>query len=661
MSRIKKIIKFYSGKRLGTPSEKIKKIVLEAEVVSFDIFDTLVKRNVSTPQEIFSIVEKIYNSDNEEKINDYQQERVKAEIKARQIATAEEIDLYEIYKCIKYSEEVKQCLMKIEIETEIAYCVPNLAVQHIYHHAIENNKHIIITSDMYLPEKVIISILDKCGYMGYEKLYLSSKYKKTKSTGSIFDLIVDEYVSFTGKIVHIGDHIKGDFIRPKEKKISAVLIDGNKNNLSFWKKSCKEFKTSFDYRNLYSLINNYVDESAAIPQKIGYEVLGPILYGFCSWLKEQVERDKIEKIFFLSREGKIFQKAYNELFPNSKIPQTYLKVSRQSLLVPMLHRVNSYDELIDTLKSFMHIPQLKTICEVCSLDHERFQKELKKIGLREETEIYKVPEHLKSSLYNIIHYLGADYFKKQYEYAGEYLKNNDFTGKVAIVDIGWSGTMQRCLKNFADNHTEITGYYLGVNNLEKKDFYNGMCRKGYLFQPDKNTEYGLMVRFTLQIFEILFLNQDGSVCKYLRKNNTVVPCLADSEYQSNEGNLIDSVQKCAISMLPKLAENYYGKDIPVKYIMQAYASFAVRPELSVLKVFQNFRFLDGNTLMLFPQRSIFYYCIHIEEFKRELNANVCKVWFFKWLLKINVPYYKILKLASNCGFKSKYERECYKN
>lgn len=659
MSNIKNLIKNCSGKILGVYPEKMKEIIADAEIVSFDIFDTLVKRNVPVPQDIFSVVEEIYNSNSDIQINDYREERIKAETRARQISREEEIDINGIYGLLNYSEKAKRQLMEIELETEINNCVPDLTMQRIYNFAQEMGKHIIITSDMYLPEDTLKRILFKCGYAGYEKLYLSSVYKKTKSSGSIFHLIIEDYNNAAEKIVHIGDNIKGDFIRPKEKHMKAILVDGNKNKLNFWSKSCKEFKLSADYRSMYSFINNNVDEYAGVSQKIGYEVLGPILYGFCNWLNNQIRQDNIDKIFFLSREGKLLQRAYGELFPNSSIPQRYLMVSRQALLVSMLYKVKCYDELVETLKCFMHIPQLKTICTVCSLDDARFRKELDQLGLSEETEIYKVPDNLKKDVYGIINKLGESYFRRQYEYVHKYLRDNDFAGNIGIVDIGWTGTMQRCLKSFTDDNTVIAGYYLGVKNLEKENFYNGIQRKGYLFQPGHNKEYSLMIRFTLQIFETLFLNQDGSVRKYRLQGDKIVPDCADSEYGTEEGKLIYQIQECAVKLLQKSVENCYKRDISAEYIMHTYSSFAVKPKLSILKLFKNFSFLDGNTITLLPQHSIFYYIMHLKQFSKELNTNVCKVWFLKWLFKIRFPYYNILKAASNAGLKSNFVGKFY--
>ena len=87
-------------------------------------------------------------------------------------------------------------------------------------------------------------------------------------------------------------------------------------------------------------------------------MLGPMLLGYCKWLNEKIQIDKIDKIFFLSREGKILQDAFNILYPHMEIPQSYLYVSRQSLMVPLMADAADFDEMVDILKTYMQIPLL---------------------------------------------------------------------------------------------------------------------------------------------------------------------------------------------------------------------------------------------------------------------------------------------------------------
>lgn len=103
-------------------------------------------------------------------------------------------------------------------------------MKRIYENALKDGKRIIITSDMYLDEKVIRGILYKCGYGNFDKLYLSSSYGLCKATGSIYEVIKKDNAAFYGKILHIGDNVKSDYVAARIKGIKALLIDGQRED-----------------------------------------------------------------------------------------------------------------------------------------------------------------------------------------------------------------------------------------------------------------------------------------------------------------------------------------------------------------------------------------------------------------------------------------------
>ena len=322
MTNIKMFIKYGFGKVLGVHDDKIIQAIRQAEVVSFDIFDTLVKRNVPDPESVHKFVYKEFLKQTGIDVHGYEGLRIDAEYKARSNSQKEEISLDDIFCHLEsVTEDYKSVLRELEEQIEILVCCPNLRMKAIYDQVLENNKKIIITSDMYLNEEVIKKILHKCGYDNYEKLYLSSAYDKCKATGSLYEVIKTDYSEFTGKILHIGDNVKGDYVIPRMKGLKALLIDGQQNILKFWKSKSKKVDNQFLYKQLYTYLNNHAYNIKNDAVSIGYEVLGPMLLGYCKWLNEKIQIDKIDKIFFLSREGKILQDAFNILYPHMEIPQ----------------------------------------------------------------------------------------------------------------------------------------------------------------------------------------------------------------------------------------------------------------------------------------------------------------------------------------------------
>lgn len=106
---------------------KIKK----AEVVSFDIFDTLLVRPYIRPTDLFLHIEKIY------KKPFFHNARITAEYNARIKSLKEDITLDEIY--MQMPKEF-QFMKDIELEWEMMVLRPNPEMQIIWEHAKESGK-----------------------------------------------------------------------------------------------------------------------------------------------------------------------------------------------------------------------------------------------------------------------------------------------------------------------------------------------------------------------------------------------------------------------------------------------------------------------------------------------------------------------------------------
>ena len=110
----KNLIKAGLSKAFGKPIEDL---VVTTEYVSFDIFDTLVLRNVEKPTDVFSWIDRENAG--------FFEARVQAEKTARQNATHEDVTLDEIYlnmgKTVGHEEA--QRLRALELSTELQMCV----------------------------------------------------------------------------------------------------------------------------------------------------------------------------------------------------------------------------------------------------------------------------------------------------------------------------------------------------------------------------------------------------------------------------------------------------------------------------------------------------------------------------------------------------------
>lgn len=203
----------------ATRTDRIYNKIDNYDYVSFDIFDTLIKRNVKNPENVFDIIEQ------KNVLKDFKKKRLQAQKKAIQNTKREEITLNEIYKNFEnISEYEKNSLFKLEVDTEKDVCSKKNEIFEIYRYCLEHDKKIYIISDMYLPLYVIENILKENGYERYDRIVLSSDVMYTKRTGSIFKFVLKSDKIDNRKIVHIGDHPLSDYINPRKFGIQSILI-----------------------------------------------------------------------------------------------------------------------------------------------------------------------------------------------------------------------------------------------------------------------------------------------------------------------------------------------------------------------------------------------------------------------------------------------------
>ena len=226
---IKKLMKKLVSKKGNYYAEEIINKIKDYDVVSFDIFDTLIKRTVADSTEVYfhtaeAVNKKLHTSFDPAK---FRINRINAAVRASELNRdnndgKEEVDIFTIYKCIQNEyKDYTDALIAQELDIELTCAFSNPVMKKVFDWCIKNDKKIIIASDMYLPRNIIEKILYKVGYSGYQKLYVSSELFKKKSTGSMYELIKADN---KGRIIHIGDSYKADFLMAKKHGIGAYII-----------------------------------------------------------------------------------------------------------------------------------------------------------------------------------------------------------------------------------------------------------------------------------------------------------------------------------------------------------------------------------------------------------------------------------------------------
>lgn len=641
---------------------------MKYEYISFDIFDTLIRRLVYHPHQVFSLMQSyaeindIYLPDNFKEI------RVKAEQKASKEKSY--IDIYDIYKNIKEfsSENERRAALELEIKAEIDLCVPNKEMIDIYQKCIDYGKYVIITSDMYLPKKYIINILEHCNIRGYKRLYVSCDEKADKRNGMLFRKIINDLQVSPGSVIHIGDNKKSDFLSPKRLGLKSILYHYKDNQIY----TVRNFN-DIAYKNQQAFINSmldlkYKEKKDYVDFRLGYIGLGPLLLGFTKWLEKCLNEDGIEKVFFLSRDGKIMLDAYETV--NGKIPHQYLYASRRALIVPIIWK---YPGIKDVFKLFFTSKQdtVYSVIEKLGLSAEQYKDVLKDYGLEfnEYIDWENIEKTNFSKFYESIKEQVIENSKEQFNLLCNYLNRIGFKGNVAIVDIGWYGNMQRAmvetLKECGIN-ASIYGYYIGIRPDSKTVEENNLKVRGYLFEKG----YGELLPYQKSInalFEFIFSATHGTVLGYKRNNiNTkkIDPILGKYEYDLNLKNSKDIKiydEKMMLIQIQKAAMLYIIDSINHKfYASQEFSSLSasknmieigMHPIKKDLNAIGDIRVVgaDANHHYLAKPQKLSNYLKNPSGFKYDLSYTGWRVGFIKRLLRIPLPYaefyFKIRKVS----------------
>ena len=235
------------------------------KIVSFDVFDTLILRPVFKPTDMFVLM----HNDFKKLMPDYEHDftiiRMASEKAARLNSDTGEVTIDEIYDEMSESynipSEIALKLKNTEISLETAAGYARKSGKTLYDAALENGKKIILATDMYLPEKTIKEILDKNGYKGYDKLFLSCVLNKNKCTGTMYHHILEEYKIDAAEMLHIGDNYNSDILKPRELGIQCCYMPSPAEIMKNAVLSTSDEKQYFNARcRLMSIANNSFDD-----------------------------------------------------------------------------------------------------------------------------------------------------------------------------------------------------------------------------------------------------------------------------------------------------------------------------------------------------------------------------------------------------------------
>lgn len=520
-------------------NEWIESVLLKAknyQTVSFDVFDTVITRVFDSPVDIFARVENDLLKMGYVSAKGFAGIRETAEqnarVKYRLLRNAEDISLDEIYgelpplnkKFILWDEA-----KKLELQAERAYLFAVPDMLDLIGKLQKAGKNIIFVSDMYLPSDFISGVLRDCGYNGWTDLIVSNEVNLTKASGNIWPLIKQRYAD--GGILHIGDDEWSDMESPQRYGIACVPFTRARSERRTAGNIRPEILAYSKAARLLTLARRgslHPVSGSAIYEDLGrsYGVL--IVGGFLKWLIKRAKMHDVKHLYFCARDGYLLQQVWNRLnfSETTGLSASYLEVARRPLNLARGYAESSSDRLDDRLIEFL-----------CSSDGSTtVEAALKRIGLGEDETIVRSALARFGSLQDPVTHDGgvsalSDIFRSHskivynqlagnYDRLLKYLEQEDMFAdrKIAIIDMGWHGTMQRSLQRLIDpsekRKNKIFGFYYGLWPKTLENIHaSGLMESAYA-NMFLTVEHQPEVHENVEILEELHSAPHGTVLDY---------------------------------------------------------------------------------------------------------------------------------------------------
>ena len=450
----------------------------QIKVVSFDVFDTLLVRNLFEPKDLFKFLSVEFNKVSKASYIKFDELRALAEENSRKITKSEDVTLDEIYNYIENNYAIGHNLCEHmkqkELELELKFIRRREFGFKLFEIAKQANKKVVFISDFYLSKDFVSSLLKKCGYHDYE-LYVSCDVGLTKNTSNLYSYVAKDLGIKASSILHIGDNYHSDFEMAQKAGLNAYRIytvhERFLNEIyhrlfvenqtfvrteSFWEKlmvkSMLGLVQNKIFDNPYASFDDFTIYNGQA-SLLGYFAVGMDLIALNNWIKDHTtETDCIQ---FVARDGYLPKLAF-DIFAeyNKTLPKTnYLYMSRKAILpldiwcqqdlLSLPPKVSFKELSIEKLLGYFKADcvNIGNVQSACKNKKISFSK-----TFENEEEFYRAMAVLDDKCIN---------YKKHSEYISKIIEllKEIITPKNKLFDIGYSGRAESIL-------SKIFGYSL---------------------------------------------------------------------------------------------------------------------------------------------------------------------------------------------------------
>ena len=613
------------------------KLLEQVDVVSFDLFDTLLIRRTHDPDLVKRPVATFISSLATQQGLDWgwrqvQKQRDEHENALRQ-HTGQEFEDYEAHYptfmqqtldsifADRSDQSLLQKVTEYELKMENAMLVPRKEIVDWLVELAELGKRIFVLSDIYLPAGHLRILLEHADLLEHvESVISSADSYLAKASGRTYPMLAEKFGLVADQWLHVGDNPISDGFRPHDFGCHALVLndpaESRRKAIAARHFFYSRYRPYWKGRALQQLMapleGENIERSGLYTE--GYNFLGPLIGVFVQTIAERCRKTGITKVFFMSREGSMFkqywEKAMPYLFPDDDLPEIeYLYVSRVALAGASC----AYQGLTPDNAGIVFLPpgnrDFRDVCRVFGFDPALFMPHLERHELSVETTLSPLHEGFDvSHSRNFKELLKDDQFQQEIrrqsleknEALQRYLDDLGFYDHrdVALVDIGWLGTIQRfffeSIAHRSDKpncHGMLFGATRGIPFKTRPDNYV----EGIIYERDKFDFASSAILYARDLFEEACraphatlngykLTADGYELQFREMSDAIGQAEQeqDQHYADLQQGVIDSAERFgAASAL--LIDNIDGYRPWLNYLMVSKLAFPRRREIRTIR------------------------------------------------------------------------------
>lgn len=501
----------------------------ECNILSLDIWDTILRRKCHPDEIKLATARFLYLHcygrlfSGKRDIQTLLQERIHAEKTIAQRHRSEEDDEYHIRDVFAQmllnvmapaddTTDLIEELYNFELEREkqMCYLDPGIidTVTGIHY------KKLVYISDFYAGTDFIDELLAQAGFpFQFDYKFVSCEYMRNKRSGNLYKKAMEVMGSAPADQFHLGDNKYSDVDIPKRIGIQAFCYQPGEQHAA---RKARESCFSVDEGHALDKILEQMTDGPRLES-----VLAPFFMNFVLWIMEDCARRKIRKIYYFTREGEFFVRlheliASSGLFLKDMLPEVrVLEVSRIATFGASLRSVTLTEMM--RLWNQYSVQSMRAFAKSVAIAPEDLEPWLEKVGVSlDEMITYPWMDERIEKLFSmkdfvaffeahiaVLRSTAMDYFHGK----GLLRENPE---QIAIVDIGWRGTIQDNLCYLFPEH-QIQGYYLALEEFLNEQPKNGE-KTGYL---NGLPNYRHLLRIVAPI-EMLCNSPNGSTIGYER-------------------------------------------------------------------------------------------------------------------------------------------------